>query len=79
LTTGGEPAEFFSPLLGVRFVKREDGLTLYHPNGEPFRSLADWINLTNPQRRANAATSEYQRLRALCMAHGLDPDQLEAG
>ena len=55
--------EWISPLLGVKFVRSPEGLTLYHPDGKPFTSY---------QEECDRAEKLAAKLRKL----GIDPDTL---
>jgi Uma2 family endonuclease len=50
--------EYVSPLTGVRYVQRADGLTVFHPTGEPF------LTMTELGHRARQADAERQRADA---------------
>ena len=66
---------FVSPLLGVRFHFTNDALTLYGPDGKPFRNPAEIAAAeAEMQRRAEAEKQRADALAAKLRALGVDPD-----
>jgi Uma2 family endonuclease len=66
--------EWTSPRLGINFVMNPD-LTIYHPNGEPFLTLAELNERRlNAEQRANTAEQRANRLAAKLRELGIEPD-----
>lgn len=66
-----------SPLLGIRFELYEDGLSVFYPNGEPFKDPGDFIEERDQiQEERDQIQEERDRLAAKLRAMGLDPDEL---
>jgi Uma2 family endonuclease len=66
-----------SPCLRIRFELFDDGLTVYFPDGEPFKDpeeLAEELDATRQER--DAAQQARDRFAAKLRELGLDPDQL---
>ena len=61
LIGGSSPPEWTSPLLGIKFVRSSETLTLYHPDGKPFTSY---------QQECDRADKLAAKLREL----GVDPE-----
>ena len=70
--------EYVSPLTWVRYVQRPDGLTAFHPSGEPFLTFAELgdraAEAGAERRRADALQGRADVLAAKLRALGLDPD-----
>ena len=71
LVGGSSPPEWTSPLLGIRFVRSPEELTLYHPDGQPFTSYPEECD------RANQEQSRAEKLAAKLRELGVDPDTLD--
>ena len=70
LVGGSAPPESISPLLGVRFVRSPETLTLYHPDGREFTSYQDELERADQERdRADKLAAKLREL-------GVDPDAL---
>jgi len=75
---------FESPLLGVRFVKTDDGLSVLHADGTPFRTpTQEWERAERlaeraeaEQARAEAEQARAERLAARLRELGIDPDEV---
>ena len=73
-----------SPLLGIRFELFDDGLAVFHPNGEIFKDPGDFINERDQiqeerdqiQEERDQIQEERDRLAAKLKALGVDPSQL---
>ncbi|NEQ99605.1 MAG: Uma2 family endonuclease [Cyanothece sp. SIO2G6] len=73
-----------SPLLGIRFEVYEDGLAVFHPNGEPFKDPGDFIEERDQmqeerdqiQVERDQMEAERDRLAAKLRELGIDPNQL---
>ncbi|NET48128.1 MAG: Uma2 family endonuclease [Merismopedia sp. SIO2A8] len=59
-----------SPLLGIRFELFEDGLSVFHPNGELFKAPGEFIE------ERDQIQEERDRLAAKLRELGIDPDQV---
>ena len=81
-----DPA-YISPLLGVMYVQRPDGLTVFYPTGEPFLTFdeigekarqadAERQRAERERRRADIAQQRADALAAKLRELGLDPDAL---
>jgi Uma2 family endonuclease len=75
-----EVQNFVSPRMGVRFELREgEDLRMYHPDGQPFLSVAELWQLRHQlssaleaeRQRAEAAERKLQRLQQLLQARGI--------
>jgi hypothetical protein len=75
-----EVQNFVSPRMGVRFELREgEDLWMYHPDGQPFLSVAELWQLRHQlssaleaeRQRAEAAERKLQRLQQLLQARGI--------
>jgi len=75
-----EVQNFVSPRMGIRFELREgEELQLYHPDGQPFLSVAQLWELRHQlssaleaeRQRAEAAERKVQRLQQLLQAKGI--------
>jgi hypothetical protein len=74
--------DWIRPRLGVRFAVTENGLDLYHPNGEPFlsfleleqqaRSAQEWADAE--QQRAEQAEARARALEECLRQMGIEPD-----
>ncbi|NES20052.1 MAG: Uma2 family endonuclease [Symploca sp. SIO3E6] len=68
---------WISPLLKIRFEMFEDGLEVFYPNGEPFKTLSAFAQERDQaQLERNQAQEERDRLAAKLRELGVDPDQL---
>ncbi len=66
-----------SPTLGIRFEMFEDGLVIFHPNGEPFKDPdAIFAERDQAQQERNQAQQERDRAFAKLRELGIDPAQL---
>jgi Uma2 family endonuclease len=74
----GEVDDVVSPRLGVRFVVPEDGpMTVFGPDGKPFRSYLELLAEAEvQQRRADEATERAAALAARLRELGVDPDRV---
>lgn len=59
-----------SPLLQIRFELFEDGLAVFYPNGEPFKTFTELANERN--QLANERDKAFAKLKEL----GIDPNTL---
>ena len=67
---GSAPPEWVSPLLGIRFVRSPETLTLYHPDGRAFTSYQEELE------RADQERDRAEKLAAKLRELGVDPDTL---
>lgn len=74
-----------SPLLGIRFEMPEEGLAVFSPNGEPFKTFSELNRERNmarterdeAQAERDEARAERDRLAAKLRELGVDPDDLQ--
>ncbi|NET09142.1 MAG: Uma2 family endonuclease [Merismopedia sp. SIO2A8] len=82
---------WISPLLGIRFELFEDGLSVFHPDGELFKEPGEFINERDQlqkerdqirgerdqvQEERDQIQDERDRLAAKLREMGIDPNQL---
>lgn len=60
-----------SPILGIRFEMFEDGLALFHPNGESFKDPEELF------QERNQAQQKLERALAKLQELGIDPEEFE--
>ena len=85
LVGGSAPDEWVSPLLGIKFGRSPETLTVCHPNGEPFTTYQEECDRAEQEReRADQAQAQAQRerdraekLAAKLRELGMDPDALD--
>ena len=66
-----------SPTLQIRFELFEDGLTVFYPNGEPFKEPEEILIERDQARQARTQTQEkLDRAIAKLKELGIDPSQL---
>lgn len=66
-----------SPTLGIRFELFEDGLTVFYPNGEPFKDPEELFDERNrAQQERDQAQQERDRAFAKLRELGVDPTEL---
>ncbi|MGB0560183.1 MAG: Uma2 family endonuclease [Spirulinaceae cyanobacterium] len=74
-----------SPLLGIRFEMQEDGLEMFYPNGEPFKTFSELAKERNEakaqltQTEAKLGQTETERDRAFAKLRelGVNPEDLK--
>ncbi|NEO86635.1 MAG: Uma2 family endonuclease [Spirulina sp. SIO3F2] len=75
---------WISPLLQIQFKMFEDGLAVFYPDGEPFKTLAELarerdlaeVERDNAQAERDAANAKLKRAIAKLQAAGLDVEGL---
>ncbi len=66
-----------SPLLNIRFAWDDQGLLIFHPDGEPFKDPDQFADERDAARQELAVVKqERDRLAAKLRELGLDPDQV---
>ena len=77
LTTHPRLDGWVSPRLGIQFVSPPDEpITIFKPNGEPFKPLSTLIlERDTVQQQLAQERQERERLAALLRSLGVDPDQ----
>jgi len=66
-----------SPTLGIRFEQFEDGLQVFHPDGQPFEDPVEVMGRQSQlQQERDAAQQERDRAFAKLRELGIDPSQL---
>jgi len=74
-----EPLElpYTSRLLGIRFVREEGELVIYHPTGEKFENFAKMRQQARQERlRADTEQARAEALAAKLRQMGINPDEL---
>ncbi|MEM8808652.1 MAG: Uma2 family endonuclease [Cyanobacteria bacterium P01_G01_bin.38] len=75
---------WISPILNIRFEMFEEGLAVFHPNGEPFKEPGEYIEERDQaqqerdqaQQERDQAQQERDRAFAKLRELGIDPSQL---
>jgi Uma2 family endonuclease len=69
------PRGYVSPLLGVRLEMGPEGLRLYHPDGQPFRTFLETARRAEAEaRRAEAEARRAERLARRLRELGVEVD-----
>ncbi|MEM9770649.1 MAG: Uma2 family endonuclease [Cyanobacteria bacterium P01_D01_bin.73] len=70
LVGGNDPDEWVSQLLGIRFVRSPETLTVYHPDGRAFTSYQEECD------RADQEQTRADKLAAKLRELGVDPESV---
>jgi Uma2 family endonuclease len=75
----GHEGGFTSPLLGVRFERKDGNLSVFHPDGTPFRTAKEDLELLQAaQAQVQAAQAQVQAAQAQVQAERERADRLLA-
>ncbi|MEM9771973.1 MAG: Uma2 family endonuclease [Cyanobacteria bacterium P01_D01_bin.73] len=85
LVGGSAPDEWVSQLLGIKFVRSPETLTVYHPNGEAFTTYQEECDRADQEQaradqeseRADREQNRAEKLAAKLRALGMDPESLD--